>query len=86
MPIRRTRRRSARDRADVDLGLRSRLLDLMGQWAMRLTAESRFQSSALFFGALVAFTAPALIVGLPQLSVLEHPRLQAVAARTLRGA
>lgn len=52
----------------------------MGQWAMRLTAESRFQSSALFFGALVAFTAPALIVGLPQLSVLEHPRLQAVAA------
>lgn len=80
MPIRRTRRRGARYRADVDVGLRSRLLDLMAQWALRLAEEDRARSTALFLGALLAFLLPALIVGLPQLSVLDQPQLQLVSA------
>lgn len=76
MPSRRTRRRSARYRADVDIGLRARLAGLAARGASRLTAEGRARSSALFAGALIAFVLPSLIVGVPQLPVLENPRLQ----------
>lgn len=78
MPIRRTRRRSARYRADVDVGLRSRLLDLVGQWVARLTAEGRAQSSVLFIGPLLAFLIPSLIAGLPLLQLVQHPQLQLI--------
>lgn len=76
MPIHRSRRRGTRYRADVKLGIGERLFALAAQGAQRLSSEDRARTSVLLISAIVAFVLPSLLIGLPERSLIDSPRIQ----------